>query len=286
MASATRRALAAARATRFLLVARELGLDAAKLGDVTGLFGDALADEAEVTIDPRGTRVSLAAPWPHDDEARARIASMLGDRIRILEERGRTRPVIEIALDHTTFEMAATSHGHAPLSDDIARAAVDLPSSARDALPQLAVLLADPARRQCDGVRSTPSTLVLHFRRTDEAGALASLLEVATQLGVTASQRKLVDDIYPIVGRNRTTVLSLHAGEGGLAVETSWPDISWENIVRLTTGLYGKVTGARVGSLAGATGAPHAAALHLLLGTSEPPRALVSGRIVAMDSVQ
>ena len=59
-----------------------------------------------------------------------------------------------------------------------------------------------------------------------------------------------------------------------------------ENVVRITTGLYGKTTGARIGSLAGATGAPHASALHLLFGDREPPRALVAARIVATDSVQ
>ncbi len=269
-----------------MLVARELGLDVGKLGDVTGLFGDALADEAEVTIDPRGTRASLAAPWPHDADARARIAEMLGERIHVLEQR-KARPVIELVLDGGFLEVAATSHAAAPLAEDVVRASRELPAFARESLRRLAGLLVDPAHAsQCDGVRSTASGLALRFRRTDDAATLAALIEAAGELGVTAAQRKLVEDIHPVIGRQRTTVLSLHACETGLALEVSWPDIAWENVVRVATGLYGKAVGARIGALAGASGAPHASALHLLLGDREPPRALVSARIVATDSVQ
>jgi hypothetical protein len=122
----------------------------------------------------------------------------------------------------------------------------------------------------------TTTTYVFEQDNRDEAAVAATLERidrVATELGITAAQRRIAESLHTSLARGMPSRLTLRARDGVLEprVGVIWDRVEWRPIQSMLGGFYPAGRGiALVARLTGSIDAEHAT-VELVLGPTDPP---------------
>jgi hypothetical protein len=276
---------------RAAAAAAVLGIDVTPVLEAFAPMATESARYMRATVDDRFDNLAVMMHWPDEPAAAAAMlehlraddplfhagATALLDRPRDRKTRRyleyRVRPA-------TQLEVAITAVGLRRLDDDVdtLAAAAGMATATADTLREAATLLAGadaPSagitdRREAAGDRSWTIHLPLSSKSPAERDAsMGRLAALCKHLGIDSAQRTLVEDLFPILGRDRTVVASLRAGREVVfpEVSVSFPDTPFTSAVRIVYGLHrDDEHGRKLGSFAGAFDADTAAAFEVAVG--------------------
>jgi hypothetical protein len=250
------------------------GVDLSAMQSALGALGPALAHHAMVTIPATFDRVEVTTRV-----ARDRLDALCNlDQLRRLGKLVPDARELDLEIDSAgTMTVRALGTRHVAADSELL-ANFGVGTLALDTLRDCAAHLGPPFaiadREQLTGRDWLFGFAQRNASDSDRATARMQLLTVARKLGATAPQCNLVDGLHDSLAKDRDSyaVLAISPEQTTLQLAVRWQNVRWETVIRMMLGFHPKSdAGKKLGELAGAADAEHAAAIELTLGPTEPP---------------